>query len=210
MKEEFRPFKTHMEKFVAVNDEEWGIIEDHLYASFIRRKEHFIYDGDVCKHIALITTGSVRFYHVKDGEEITGYFVLEDDWVTSYKSFLKQVPSFTNIQAIEDTHIISISYENLQRLINHPKLAYKMERFLRLLAENYLCCYEDRVLSFVTQSPEERYLELLRGGKDVFQRIPQHYIANYLGITPVSLSRIRKRIMSPAYHAFKGVALSKN
>jgi len=67
------------------------------------------------------------------------------------------------------------------------------------LAEHYLCCMEDRMTSFITQSPEERYLQLLQSqtGKDILHRMPQHYIANFLGITPVSLSRIRKRILEP-------------
>jgi CRP-like cAMP-binding protein len=70
-----------------------------------------------------------------------------------------------------------------------------MERFGRLIAEHYLICYEDRVTAFITQTPEERYLQLLSTGREILQRMPQHYIANYLGITPVSLSRIRKRIL---------------
>jgi CRP-like cAMP-binding protein len=198
MKQEVLPFRMQMERFVTINDEEWALIEPSLHKKTVKKKVHFIYDGEVCDRIALIVSGSMRFYHVKEGEEITGYFVLEEEWVTSYKSFLKGLPSFTNIQALEDTEIIQINRQDLQKLISHPLLAYKMERFLRLLAEDYLCCYEDRVLAFVTQNPEERYLELLRSGKDVVKRIPQHYIANFLGITPVSLSRIRRRIMSPA------------
>ena len=82
-------------------------------------------------------------------------------------------------------------------MLADPMLAYKMERFGRLTAEHYLCCYEDRVTAFITQTPEERYLHLMQTRKDVMLRMPQHYIANYLGITPVSLSRIRRRILEP-------------
>lgn len=204
---DLKPFRDAMEKFVAFTDAEWEIIKSYLSNGSLKKKEHFIYDGEICNSISLITSGSVRFYHVKDGEEITGYFVLENDWVTSYKSFIKRVPSSTNIQAIEDVSFISVSYDALQEVVGHPLLCYKMERFLRLLTEHYLCCYDDRVLTFVTQNPEERYLDLLRNGKDVLKRIPQHYIANYLGITPVSLSRIRKRIMQPAEKEVENVYL---
>jgi len=86
----------------------------------------------------------------------------------------------------------------MEQMLQNPLLAYKMERFGRLIAEHYLCCYEDRIASFITQSPEERYLQLLQTGKDILQRMPQHYIANFLGITPVSLSRIRKRLIVTA------------
>ncbi|MNL63070.1 hypothetical protein D3C87_1871610 [compost metagenome] len=68
-----------------------------------------------------------------------------------------------------------------------------MERFGRLVAEHYICCYEDRISSFILDTPEERYLKMLKTDPDIMQRVPQHYVANYLGITPVSLSRIRKR-----------------
>ena len=74
-------------------------------------------------------------------------------------------------------------------------LAYKVEKFGRLVAEETIICYEDRVASFITQTPEERYLQLYNTGKDILRRMPQHYIANYLGITPVSLSRIRRRVL---------------
>jgi hypothetical protein len=69
-----------------------------------------------------------------------------------------------------------------------------MERFGRMIAEYLICCYEERVLSFLSQSPEERYLHLLESQPAFLQKVPQHYLANYLGIPPVSLSRIRKRI----------------
>jgi len=98
---------------------------------------------------------------------------------------------------LEETRLINITYNAWQQMLSHPLIAYKIERFGRLMAEHYLCCTEDRMNSFVTQSPEERYLQLLQTGRDVLKRMPQHYIANFLGITPVSLSRIRKRILEP-------------
>jgi hypothetical protein len=81
-------------------------------------------------------------------------------------------------------------------MLNDIRLAYKIERFGRLIAEYYLCCYEDRVSAFITQTPEERYLKLMENGREILLRIPQHYVANFLGITPVSLSRIRKRVLT--------------
>lgn len=82
-------------------------------------------------------------------------------------------------------------------MLEHEKLAYKMERFGRLIAEYLICCYEDRLTDFIIKTPEERYLQLLQSGSIVLQRIPQHYIAQFSGVTPVSLSRIRKRICLP-------------
>ena len=145
--------------------------------------------------MGFIVSGSVRYFHVKDGQDITGYFSFENEFVSAYKSYLTGLTGYTYIQALEDTRLITFTRRDMEQMLANPMLAYKMERFGRLVAEYYLCCYEDRVASFITQTPEERYLQLLSTGREILQRMPQHYVANYLGITPVSLSRIRKRIL---------------
>lgn len=193
----FTLFRTVVEQFVPISDHEWEIFQNYLRPLVLKKKELFVQSGEVCNHIALITSGSVRFYDIKDGNEITGYFAVENEMITSYKSFLTRRPSVSNIQALEKTELITLSYPDLQHLLADKELGFKMERFGRLVAEYLCCCYEDRISSFITQTPEERYLELLSKSSTLVRRIPQHYIANYLGITPVSLSRIRRRIMTP-------------
>lgn len=188
-------FRQQINKLVIFNDEEWAILSAHLSITTLRKKEHFTKSGEICKHFGFILSGALRLYHLKDGEEITGYFSLFNDFICSYKSFLQQVPGIPYIQAITDSTLITFDHTSLQFLLNHPVTGHKMERFGRLIAEQLIFCYEDRVEAFVTQSPEERYLNLLNNNPRVLQHIPQHYLANYLGITPVSLSRIRKRIL---------------
>jgi CRP-like cAMP-binding protein len=191
-------FRQQLEKYVTFNEAEWIIFIQHLNFQSLKKKKHFAEYGKVCSDIGFIVSGSVRYYVVKDGEEITGYFSFENEYTSSYKSYLTQEPAVNYIQALEDTLLIVISHKNMQLMLNNAMLAYKMERFGRLVAEHYLICYEDRMSSFINKTPEERYLELLTTGKEVLQRMPQHYIANFLGITPVSLSRIRRRILEVA------------
>ena len=188
-------FRTGISQFVTFNDAEWEIFTQYLSFSTLSKKEHFAVEGKVCDYMAFITRGAVRYYHIKDGQEITGYFSFENELMSAYKSFVKRTPNVNYIQALEETELILISHHNLQQMLNHALLALKMERFGRLIAEYYICCYEDRVTAFITQSPEERYTVLEKTGRDIFQRVPQHFIANFLGITPVSLSRIRKRTL---------------
>jgi len=188
-------FRTGISQFVTFNDAEWEIFTQYLSFSTLSKKEHFAVEGKVCDYMAFITRGAVRYYHIKDGQEITGYFSFENELMSAYKSFVKRTPNVNYIQALEETELILISHHNLQQMLNHALLALKMERFGRLIAEYYICCYEDRVTAFITQSPEERYTALEKTGRDIFQRVPQHFIANFLGITPVSLSRIRKRTL---------------
>lgn len=192
---QLKAFRNGIAQFVTFNDAEWEIFIQYLNFSILNKKEHFAVEGKVCDYMCFITRGAVRYYHVKDGQEITGYFSFENELMSAYKSFLKRTPTANYIQAIEETELVMISHQSLQQMLNHPLLALKMERFGRLIAEYYICCYEDRVTAFITQSPEERYTALEKTAKDIFQRIPQHFIANFLGITPVSLSRIRKRTL---------------
>jgi CRP-like cAMP-binding protein len=191
-------FRRQLEKFVTFTDTEWELFTANADFYTLRKKAFYAQEGKVCNHIGFTLSGAVRYFYLKDGTDITNYFCFENDYISSYKSFLTGEPSMTFIQALEDTELISITKEEWNRLLAHPKLAYKVERFGRLLAEHYLCCYEDRVMAFVTQTPEERYLRLIQTGKNILQRMPQHYVANYLGVTPVSLSRIRKRILETA------------
>lgn len=188
-------FRNGITQFVTFNDAEWEIFTQYLSFSTLSKKEHFAVEGKVCDYMCFITRGAVRYYHIKDGQEITGYFSFENELMSAYKSFLKRTPNANYIQALEETELVMISHQNLQQMLNHPLLALKIEHFGRLIAEYYVCCYEDRVTAFITQSPEERYTALEKTAKDIFQRVPQHFIANFLGITPVSLSRIRKRTL---------------
>lgn len=190
-------YRKQLDKLVVLTQPEWDVFSKHLYARQLRKKEYFIQSGEVCKEVGLIVSGSVRLYYVKDGEEITSYFCLDSDFITSYKSYLMQQPSLPYVQALENTMLICFTQKSMEQLLDNPVTALKMERFGRKIAEYLICCYEERVQSFVTQTAEERYGALLISNSPMLQRIPQHYLANYLGITPVSLSRIRKRIFEP-------------
>ena len=190
-------YRTYLERYVTFNTEEWEAFVQHLTFSKLKKKQHYATADTICDKFGFLVSGSVRYYHIINGEDITSYFSFEQEFASSYKSFLTRTPTITYIQTLEETRLINISYPAFQQMLANPLLAHKMERFGRLVAEHYLCCYEDRVASFITQSPEERYLQLLQTGRDILQRMPQHYIAHYLGITPVSLSRIRKRILEP-------------
>jgi CRP-like cAMP-binding protein len=191
-------FRFRLKDFLSLEDPEWDLFIQHLKFKGYSKKAHFVVEGQTCDYLAFIARGSVRYYHIKDGNDLTTYFSFENEFLSSYKSFLTRQPGFTYIEALEPTDLILISYQDLQLMLAHPALAYKMERFGRLMAEYYVCCYEERVASFLTETPEERYLKMLQTSKDVMQRIPQHFVANYLGVTPVSLSRIKRRLLVPA------------
>jgi CRP-like cAMP-binding protein len=191
-------FRQGLVPFVIFTDEEWAIFSEHLYLRKLKKRDLFISSGQVCHEIAFIVSGSFRFYFVKDGAEISNYFCFEQELISSYVSFLRQEPSPINIEALEEAELVCFSHAAQQQLLQNPTINFKMERFGRKVAEYLIGCYEDRIFSFVTQTPEERYRQLLQKQPAFLQRIPQHYLANFLGITPVSLSRIRKRMQQAA------------
>lgn len=188
-------YRAFSKAFVDFTDEEWAIFTSGATIRTLKKKELFIDIGQTENYVGFIGKGSVRFFFVKDGEELTNYFCFGGEMMSSYNSFLRQIPSVIAIEALEPTDVVSLSYDAVQKLYADERIAHKAEIFHRKIAENLLGCYEDRVMAFVTLSAEERYENLFMQNRQVMNRIPQHYIANYLGVTPVSLSRIRKRIM---------------
>jgi len=191
-------YRNALEKFVIFTDDEWSIFSQHLYVRQFKKRQLFIGENKICNEVGFIASGSFRFFLDKDGIEISNYFCFEGELISSYRSFLKREASFINIEAMESSTVICFNHASLTQLLNDERITYKMERFCRLVAEHLICCYDERLVSFVTQSPEERYLQLLDKQPDFLQRIPQYYLANFLGITPVSLSRIRRRLHDEA------------
>jgi CRP-like cAMP-binding protein len=185
--------RAAIQRFVPMTEEEWELLTPHLRYRSLRRGEEWISEGQKEQDIGIVLEGNMRHYYTRDGEEKTTYFYFEHHLVSSYISAITAAPSLLTIEALTDSRLLAFSYRHLQSLYDHSP---KWERFGRLVAEYLAIGLEERMAGLLTMSPEERYLQLLEGNKQkIIERIPQHYIANYLGITPVSLSRIRKRLL---------------
>ena len=143
------------------------------------------------QNLFFIAEGLVRYYAITDGEEKTSYFNKEGEFVCDYASFLPQRPSTINIQALEPCTVYFISHSNMQLFYERVKYG---ERFGRLALEYVYVNLINQVNSLYNDPPELRYQVFLTRFPDTGQRIPQYYIASYIGIKPQSLSRIRKRM----------------
>ncbi|QEC68967.1 Crp/Fnr family transcriptional regulator [Panacibacter ginsenosidivorans] len=187
-------YREKIKSYITFTDKEWEVFADFLEIKKRNKNECFATTGEICEDLGYIFKGSVRYCSIVDGLEITGYFAFENNFVTALKSFLTGYPSLYDIITLEKTIFIIISKKNMQVLLEHPLLSFKMERLGRLISERFNILFEDRIKSFIVKTPEERYLDLLESGQDIVKRIPLQYIAQFIGITPVSLSRIRKRI----------------
>lgn len=154
----------------------------------------YIPQNSAHRKIALILRGLIRVYLVKpNGEEITMELNWEDQIVACQDAILLNKPSRFTYQAMEDTDLLEIEYDALQALLERtPKLESTRKYFLM----NMLAQSLDRIESFVLLSPEERYRQLVEQKPNIINRVPNKYIATFLGITPVSLSRLRRRMAS--------------
>ena len=184
--------QVFMMQMVKLDDAAWGEMQERLVVRNYRKKQPFVAEGKVCREIGFICKGSFRYFKLIDGVEVSTFFSFEHNWVSAYTSFLRKTPSFVGVEAMEESEVLVLSYDDLQYLYDHY-LAF--ERFGRLMAEYLVGCLDDRMLSLLLKTPEERYLKTLLENSLYFERVPQHYIASYLGIAPESLSRIRKRVM---------------
>lgn len=184
--------RQHISHFALLTDNEWEALIPHLAMTTLKKQQCLAQQGVVASQIGFVIEGLFRQFYTKDGQERTTYFFLEDQLVGAYMSCITNRPSPVTIQALSDTTCLTFPYAVLQMLFErYPG----WQLFGRRLAEYILVSLEERMASLLLLSPEERYLELLEGDqKNLLQRVPQHYIANYVGITPVSLSRIRHRI----------------
>lgn len=148
-------------------------------------------EQNISRQFFFIIKGCVRLFYIVDGVEKSAFFYTENDFVSSYESFTKQIPSKHNFQATEDTEVLIISDQHAFQLLEYSP---KFDFLARVIMEEELIAYQEMVASFITLNPKQRYLKFLERKGNLLQRLPQHYIASYLGISPESLSRIKKRI----------------
>jgi CRP-like cAMP-binding protein len=149
----------------------------------------------VCSQVFFIINGLIRLYAVNNGKEICRQFFFENTFFSEYESFLHQKPSRTFVDVLEDTRVYSFSYTDMQHFY---EVVPGFQLVGRKIAEQLFVKISERVNSFLTETPEVRYGQLVDSRPKVLQRIPQYMIASYLGITPEHLSRLRKKLATRA------------
>lgn len=180
-----------VKQFIQISSEEETILSNLFTESRLKPGEYFLEEGKVCRSVAFIEKGLLRYFVTQDGNEKTIYFNKENEFACNYSSFLPAKPSDTGIQALEETTLYLISYDNLQRLYADVK---EGERFGRLAIEQVFLASIEQIRSLYADPPAARYQQFLESYTDLVQRVPQYYIASYVGVKPQSLSRIRKRL----------------
>lgn len=182
----------NISRYIELNEEEKDILISFLQAKKLKRKDFLLKKGAVCKTENFILQGCLRVYTIdENGFEHILMFGIEDWWVSDLYSFLKNTPTNYFIDALEDTELLQISKVNLEKLY---KLVPKFERFFRIILQNAYNAQQERINQNLSFTAEQRYLNFIKKYPAFVQRIPQKQIAAYLGITPVFLSMLRKKI----------------
>lgn len=156
------------------------------------RKTLLLSAGEICDFEAYINKGCVRSYFInEEGAEVTLQFALEDWWVSDIASFHERVPSKIFIETLEECEILMITPDSKESLLRSVP---KFERIFRIMIQRNLARLQERLFLTITTDGKQKYLDFMQRYPQVIQRVPQHYIASFLGITPEFLSKVRKKI----------------
>ncbi len=182
----------NISKKISLDIDEKELLKTFFIPKKLRKKQYLLQEGDVSKYLAFVERGILRSYTVDEkGVEHIAEFAFEGWWIGDQFSFLTGELSKYNIDALEDCEALLLTKQAEDQMLEKIP---KMERFFRLLLQNHLIATQGRLLSSLSNSAEEKYIQLINACPTIPQRVPQHMMASYLGITPETLSRLRKQM----------------
>ncbi len=167
-----------------------AVLEKNLLEVQMEKSEYIIREGKVCQHLYFLDRGLVRGFYNVDGKELTHWFGFENDFITSFHSFITGEPSLENIQPLEPCTLWMIEKSKLEKLYEEN---HDIERLVRIAYEKYYIRLEERYVKSQFKTAAQLYEELVNNSPHILQRVPLGYIASYLGISQETLSRIRSK-----------------
>jgi CRP-like cAMP-binding protein len=185
--------RKYLESFISFTEEEWTILSESFQPMRVDKKTHLTELGQREKYMYFVVKGLVRLYCMNTkAETATTFFFRENHFASCYDSFLNGSPSSQALETLEDCILLAIRKEQFDLI--HEQLP-KLSRLTREITDQRFINTQRIFMSYITQTPEQRYLSFEKYNADLLLRVPQHIIASFLGMTPVSLSRIRNRLM---------------
>ena len=181
----------HLKSFYHLGEESRTALSQCFTKLVLPKNEYLITQGRVCRHLYFLEQGCLRGYYNLDDKEITHWFGFEDDYVTSFHSFITEQPAVENIQLMEGCVLWAITKERLTTLFNEY---HDIERLVRIAYEKYYIRLEERFVNAQFRTATERYQQLMEESPHILDRVPLGYIAAYLGISQETLSRIRSKM----------------
>lgn len=189
----FEQLKNHIRQTISISDQEFEILSAFFQPMHLKKKDHLYKQNQICKYIAFVSKGCLRNYHIdQKGDDQIIYFAMEEWWVADLQSFFLKIPSMFNLQALEDCELLISTKTEFEDAF---QAVPAFEKFYRMKTQKSYTNTQKSVVE-KTETAEDRYKKLFKTSPSLLQRVPQHYLASYLGIKPQSLSRIRKKIFT--------------
>jgi CRP-like cAMP-binding protein len=173
--------------------EKWEIVRQYFHELKIPAKEILLSEGEYAVNVYFIVKGCLRMWCNNDGKDITTQFFFENQAVSSMESFFGNQPSLFYLESIEPCELLYLSKNDVEKFYEYYPIL--KDGFYQIMLKR-LFFYAKLFITRIRDNPTKRYLDLIKEHPEIVRRVPQHYIASYLGITPISLSRIRKKISS--------------
>jgi CRP-like cAMP-binding protein len=187
-------FDQFRNKF-PLDDSKWNEYTSYFQCLEVPAKTVLLEEGEISKKLFIIEKGSIRVWFNNNGKDLTTQFFFENQSVSSIESFMKKLPSPVVIETIEPCVLWWIQKSDLDKIVGEIKEIPELrDRFINMLFERTFD-YIKHFVSFIKDSPTQRYLNLIKERPQVVQRVPQHYIASYLGVSTVHLSRIKSQLL---------------
>ncbi len=180
-----------LSSIVPFSDNDWNLFNKRLIYKEFKKNDLILRTGEVENFMYFLVDGVSRIFQYKNDIEYTLRFNFPITPFNSYASFITQTPSLINVEAITDVRVLRMSYDDMQSLYEKSKMA---ERLGRRLIELLYVQREIKELQMHSKTAEDYYYELVKSNEELTGQIPQKYIASYLGITPESLSRIKRKL----------------
>jgi len=188
----FNVFFDYIEEISGkvLSDDDKLLLTEHFKPKKLRKRQYFLQEGDVCKYIGFIVKGSARTFTVDEkGHENVLKLAVEKWWLADFESFYLLTPSRFNIEALEDMEVLQSTNAQIEQYLKHIPAFSAMANVIN---QNYTIANQKRMQTAITYTAEERYEDLVNNYPHFLQRFPQNMIASYLGLSPETLSRLRK------------------
>lgn len=187
------PLLNYFNKMIPLNAEETQLVTEFFKSRLYRKKQYVLQENDVCNQFNFVVRGCLRMYKIDEkGNTHIIQFASENWWMVDIGSFHQKKSSDLSIDALEDTMVLHISYENLIKLYTS---APKFDRIFRVLIENSFVTLQNRLLQNISSTAEDRYLSFMETYSHLSNRLPQTQIASFLGITPEFLSKLKAKLL---------------
>ena len=187
----FDIFISYLKNKISLSEDEVALIRAGATLKKLRRRQYLLQEGEIWKYNAFVASGFLRAFSIDDkGQEHILNFAPENHWTGDRESLTNRTPSHLNIDAVEDSEVVLITKDNFDRLCQQiPQL----NDFINAILHKSFLVSQRRIHDIISLSADEKYQNFLERFPVIAQRVPQHMIASYIGVTPETLTRIRRK-----------------